>query len=88
KWVESLEAGPARDQSVAVLVQNVSDSDPEAGFIWAQTLGDDGKRERSLKQSLKKWVQRDPEAAKNAVDAADLPEEEKKPLLKILEDSK
>ncbi len=88
KWVETLEAGPARDQSVEVLVKNVSNSDPEAGFIWAQTLGDDGKRKRSLKQSLQQLVQRDPEAAKKAVDAADLPEEEKKPLLEILEDSK
>ena len=66
-------------------MNNISKTDPEAGFIWAATVGDDSKRKNTLNRSVREWMKVDPEAAYQAVVDAKIEAAEKEPLLKMLE---
>ncbi|HBR95394.1 MAG TPA: hypothetical protein DEA90_14630 [Opitutae bacterium] len=85
EWIATLEEGPARDQSVETLVNNISQTDPEAGFIWAVTVGDDNKRKNTLNRSVQEWIKTDIEMAYEAVLDAEIEASEKEPLLKMFE---
>lgn len=84
-WIESLDRGSARDSAVDALVNHVSKSDPEAGLIWAATIGDESQRRNSLRRSVRAWLDTDPRAAFEAVKDANITAEEKAPLLQLFE---
>lgn len=84
EWISTLEHGTKRDQSVELLVGEISRTDPEAGFLWAATVDDDNRRIRVLRSSVREWAKSDPRAAYNAIVSARIDEAEKKPLLMMI----
>jgi hypothetical protein len=88
EWIATLDEGPERDQSVETLVNTISKTDPEAGFIWAVTVGDADKRTSTLRRSIQEWVTADVDAAYRAIAEAKIDAAEKEPLLKLVEDAR
>jgi tRNA(Ile)-lysidine synthase TilS/MesJ len=70
---------------VKTLVSNISKTDPEAGFIWSETITDEDARTNSLRQTVQTWVKDDPDAAYAAVSDSKMAAAEKAPLLEIIE---
>jgi hypothetical protein len=85
EWISTLDKGIERDQSVEILVNKISKNDPEAGFIWAATVGDENRRKNTLRTSVQEWIKVDPQAAFDAITDAKIDAAEKEPLFKMLE---
>ena len=87
EWLSTLPAGPAYDSAVAHLVANITD-DPVAAFAWGTQINDGQKRGSSLERVVRRWSRRDPEAAREAIDAASqLPADERQQLLEVIDES-
>ena len=79
RWVSQLEDDALRQHAVSQLASSVRDSDPEAAFIWAGTLHGD-ERLATMRRALRTWRETDPEAARRAIQSADLTEDERAEL--------
>lgn len=66
EWIASLESGPRRDRAVAGLLAHITTTNPDAAFVWAQSIADPKLRERLISPTLKEWAKLDPEAAEDA----------------------
>ncbi|TVP82707.1 MAG: hypothetical protein EA353_00160 [Puniceicoccaceae bacterium] len=86
EWISGLSESPERDLSIETLVNNIANTDPEAGFMWASAMGNGNRRNNSLRRSVLAWKKLDEQAAYQAVIDARIDAEEKAPLLKIFED--
>lgn len=84
-YVEGLPAGGARDGAISGLVAGISELDPEAGWLWSETIGGDALRSEARKVALGKWAESDVESARSALENANLPPAETEALRVILE---
>lgn len=67
EWIADLEKGSRRDASVQSLVRSISISDPDSGFIWANSIDDANLRKSSQRQAIRAWAKLDKAAAYRAV---------------------
>jgi len=74
-WINQLPQDRSRDAAIGQLVKQIANTDPESAFTWASSVGSDTKREEVLKAAASAWKAQNPEAARNAVQNADLPED-------------
>ncbi len=81
-WLGTLEAGSSRDAAIQPLVYQVRNTDPETAFSWAASISDENERFNQLRQTLSSWRGSDIDAARAALDAADLSPTEREKLLK------
>ena len=80
-----LNEGPERDIAAKSIVSNLRKSDPEAAFLWAASIGNQKQRERTISDSVRYWKDIDTEAARTAVQNADISEKTKERILNDLE---
>ena len=66
---------PPRDR----LVQK----DPEAAFRWSESVQNEVERRQLMGDSAMSWLRTDPQKARAALQASDLPEEQKRALLQV-----
>jgi hypothetical protein len=86
EWIGELPEDPDRDAAVRQLVSHVQMDDPSAAFAWAITLSEEGRRTKFLQGVLSQWKQTDPNAALQALQSADLSNEDYNRLAKQLEE--
>ncbi len=73
-WLNQFPASPATDSPRESFAWEVQKTDPEAAIAWAATITDDSRRERATRGLVKSWFQREPELARQWVDASALPD--------------
>jgi len=78
--ITSQPAGPVYDSAMASYVMSYSKGDPAELIANAQTIGDEGDRNRALGITAMRWMQTDSEAAKTAIQAMDISDEMKERL--------
>ncbi len=76
EWIGQLEDASLRQQAAYQLADRVRDSDPEAAFLWSQTLHED-YRLAMMGEALRTWKDVDPEAAQQTLDATELTTDER-----------
>lgn len=64
EWIDPLPPGKEKDSAIQGMVWQLREKDPASSTIWASTVGDEKSREDLTNQSLRTWLKRDPEAAK------------------------
>jgi hypothetical protein len=84
-WLGTLPAGSSRDAAIQPLVSHVRDFDPGTAFSWAASISDENDRLNELRQTLQTWRGSDLQAARAALNAAELTAKERKSLGKELE---
>ncbi|MCB1130282.1 MAG: hypothetical protein KDN05_04075 [Verrucomicrobiae bacterium] len=84
QWLGTLEAGSSRDAAIEPLVQQVRQTDPATAFSWAASISDSVERYDQLRQTLQSWRSSDPQAARAALDAADISDGQRRKLAKEL----
>jgi len=67
QWVQSLPAGPARDQALIGLSASWAEKDPPKAAEFAATLPAGDSRSVAMRQAVANWVQTDPTAARQWV---------------------
>lgn len=67
QWVQSLPAGPAREQALIGLASSWADRDPPKAAEFAATLPPGESRSVAMRQAVANWVQSDPMAARKWV---------------------
>lgn len=81
-WLEAQEPGPLQDHGATILVGNLTEQGEFARALdWSARMSDDDHRRGSTANSFSQWRGRDPEAAKQWFEQADLPDD----LHKLLE---
>ena len=73
-WINNLPAGPSRDQAAARLIDKIAPTDPGAALAWAANIQDPERQWQSLKNTVNSWKVYNPEAARQALDGANLDE--------------
>jgi hypothetical protein len=79
--IKSQPAGPVYDAAMTQYVMSNSKGNPAELIAQAQTITDDGDRNRALGVTALRWMQTDSEAAKSAIQVMDIPENMKERLL-------
>ena len=82
QWLGTLEAGSSRDAAIQPLVNQVRETDPNTAFSWAASISDDNARLNELRHTLKSWRDSDLNAARAALNAADLSNKDRESLSK------
>lgn len=67
EWVQTLPAGPVRDQALIGLGSSWADKDPPKAAEFASTLPPGESRSVAMRQAVANWVQSDPLAARKWV---------------------
>ena len=80
-FVLTLNDGPERDAAAQRISYEMRDYDPESSFLWANSIADDSSRSSQVRQSLNSWKRSDPEAARAAIQSADIPEDQRQHIL-------
>ena len=70
-----------RDAAVRQLVRSIQREDPEAAFLWAETVSNPSIRLDLLEYSLRQWSKRDPDAAEDSIWEISLTQDERNRLL-------
>ncbi len=76
-YVNSYEAGPVRDSAAQAYVWTNTTSTPSDLVKLAETISDEGDRNRTTGMAYMRWMREDPTAAKAAVEASSLPDDAK-----------
>jgi hypothetical protein len=56
-WIDSLPSGSGRDSAVSTLVSNIEREHPETALQWANTIGDERRRDYMLRRINKRLEQ-------------------------------
>ncbi len=86
RWIDAMEPGRLRDTAAESLVNVIREQDPDSAFIWGVSLGDATARRLSLLKTIRKWAEKDSDAALQAIKDARMDAEEKKPLFELIEE--
>jgi len=82
KYVESLAPGPVRDRGVQEVVQNDRKSEPSTLIALAETITNEGDRNRTVGMAAMRWMREDETAAKNYIQtSASIPDNVKQRML-------
>ena len=84
EWLSTLDEGPERDGSVFTLVSTIAPHDPEGAFAWATTIGDPSNRDQAVQRTINNWRRTDQEAARAAVESANISDSLREQLLEDL----
>ncbi len=63
QWLGTLEASPEKDIAIQRYVQTISNVDPQAAVVWADSIAGEGARAVSLTFAADQWLQKDKPAA-------------------------
>ncbi len=69
-WAAQLEPGPDRDAAARQIARAVSATEPDSAWAWAGSIADPAARAEAQAGVLRHWRDRDPVAAREAVEAA------------------
>jgi hypothetical protein len=75
EWINGLPPDRSRDAAIGQLVNRIVRTDPESAFTWAASVGNAEKQAEALKSAALAWKAINPEAARAAVQNAQLPED-------------
>jgi hypothetical protein len=79
--IKSQPAGPVYDSAMSSYVMSNSNGNPAELIADAQTIGDEGDRNRALGVTAMRWMQTDSEGAKAAIQTMDISDEMKERLV-------
>jgi hypothetical protein len=74
-WLNQFPASAATDQPRETFAWQVQKEDPEAALAWASTITDERRRSRATRDLVRTWAEREPDAARQWVNASNLPPE-------------
>ena len=80
EWLSTLSSDPDRDSAVAGLVGRITSHDPEGALAWASTINNRSVRQSNIRGSLRAWFQEDRDAARAAMESADIDQEMRQEL--------
>jgi len=83
-WMDTLPAGPQRNVAVVELIGPESTKDPAAALQWANTITTDTTRANQIQRVITAWAKTDPAAAAQAVQAANMPDDQKATLVQAI----
>lgn len=69
-WINSLPPGNLQDEAKMNYVRSNQSQNPQQVVSYAESITDDGMRRRALGDSVRQWMQADPEAAKSYVQSS------------------
>ncbi|RYD36313.1 MAG: hypothetical protein EOP87_05700 [Verrucomicrobiaceae bacterium] len=82
KYVQSLDNGPVRDRGIQEVIQNDRKSAPADLISLAETITDEGDRNRTVGMAAMRWMREDEAAAKNYIQtSASIPDNMKQRML-------
>lgn len=82
KWIEALPQGELKDESTATYIWSNRTADPATSVTLAETIDDEGTRNRTLWMTYSGWLREDRDAATSAVQSStSLSDEAKERLL-------
>ncbi len=84
KWIGTLKEGAPRDAAAAQFATATRHDDPHAAFAWASTISEPGQRANALNEVTTTWVEIDPIAVRETIEASLLGEAERQALLSQL----
>ncbi len=87
EWAVGLDPGPRRDAAVGYMVSALLEGDEpnwRAAFAWSQTVGEAQDRVQWLQNTLHSWHEKEPNAAREALDSSNLPDALKQNLHRFL----
>jgi len=87
QWISTLPAGNARDNAVANLITNEGKNYPATAFNWALTIGNADTQNKQLNNVVQLWAKKDPVAAANAVQSANLTNQQRAIYLALIQQS-
>lgn len=84
-WLDTLPDGEARDAGVQSMIYYINRKDPASAFEWASSIGNDNQRASMLNQVVSTWKTSAPDKARAAIQKADVSDQVRENLLRILE---
>ncbi len=87
EWVAGLPAGAERDIAARALAGSIARDDPESAWTWAANISDNGMRLDSLQTAFAQMKERDPQRARQLLNAPHLSASERTVLQGALEQS-
>lgn len=81
KWISELPAGELQDEAKMTYVRSNHSSNPQQVLSYAESIADENMRRRALGDSVRQWMQTDPEAAKAYVQSSSAFDEQAKQRL-------
>jgi hypothetical protein len=85
QWVNTLQAGPARDAAVSQIINVEGPNDLPTAFNWAATVSNDGTRAALINRVVVQWARTDPAAAAQAVQNANVTDQQRANLLNTIQ---
>lgn len=85
EFVQTLPQGTERDGVVSRLISDMRNSHPEEALAWAESISGEAHRISSIRSVANAWKTRDPDAARAAIQATNLPDEAKENILRNME---
>jgi squalene cyclase len=82
QWLQTLPAGATREAAVRSYVDCIASSSPELAARLAETLTDSNQRNSQIENVARQWLESDRPAAEAWLAKVNLPEDQKKELLK------
>ncbi|NIP97218.1 MAG: hypothetical protein GWO24_28820 [Akkermansiaceae bacterium] len=83
EWILQLPEGRTRDAATERVVGTFVHTDPATAFSWASSASDEGHRFGMMREVLKRWQVTDPAAAQAALNAAEVPPEQRRELSEV-----
>lgn len=83
RWLDGLPDGPSRDAAVSCYIYRLMQDDPEAAFRWSESVQDEQERRQLIGSSASSWLRKDPVKARAALDASEIPQQDKQMLIKM-----
>ena len=85
EWLAEQPQSPSRDVGIESLANHLIETDPEAAFSWAASIGDDQKRFDTLINAIPSWATEQPNAVRAAISELDVSEELKGTLHNLID---
>jgi hypothetical protein len=80
-WLEGQEAGPLHDHGAVILASNLAEQGEFTQALdWSARMSDENSRRNSTQNAFQQWQSRDPDAATQWLEQAQLPEDLQKAL--------
>ncbi len=77
EWMQTIPPGEERDAAVARYLSSEAYLDPPGSYAMALTIGNDLRRYNQVRNSIVPWAQLDPVAAKAALEAAPITDQQR-----------
>lgn len=81
RWLEGLPKGPGKDATLSAYVDHLAQREPENAFHWSLKIQSEDARRASVWSAASRWLEVNPNKARNAIRSSGLTEQEKESLL-------